>query len=121
MKLVSTVSYKFKINGFLSKTIVPQRGLRQGDPLSPYLFILAADALSYMFENARNGGLIHGLKLTQNTPTLTHLFFADDALLFAEATDQEMFQIVKILNDYCGASGQKINVQKSSLICGRLV
>lgn len=90
MKLVSTVSYTYKINGLVSQKIIPQRGLRQGDPLSPYLFILAADALSHLINRASSSGLIKGVQLARGAPTLTHLFFADDAVLFAQANEEEI-------------------------------
>lgn len=52
MKFISTVSYKYKVNGFMSDELLPQRGLRQGDPISPYIFILASDALSHLISRA---------------------------------------------------------------------
>lgn len=121
MELVSTVTYKYKVNGFVSKVLKPGRGLRQGDPLSPYLFILAADVLSHMMRRAQTHGDIKGLLLAPGAPILTHLFFADDALIFAKATEEEMFQIVSVLNTYCQASGQRINLSKSGLICGKAI
>lgn len=119
MRMVTTVSYRYKINGFTSKKLTPHRGLRQGDPLSPYLFILAADVLSHMLLNAKENGTIEGVELSSGSPSLTHLFFADDSLLFAKAKDEEMFQFVWILNDYARALGQKINLGKSGLIGGK--
>lgn len=121
MKLVSSVSYRYKVNGFISAKIIPRRGLRQGDPLSPYLFILAADVLSAMLSKAQRQGEIQGFKLQEGVFSLTHLFFADDSLLFARATNEEAFQLVRILNSYSKASGQKINLAKSRVICGKFV
>lgn len=118
MGLVTSVSYRYKINGHLSEKLVPQRGLRQGDPLSPYLFILMADVLSHLLLRAQEAGNFKGICLAADAPFLTHLFFADDALFFMQATPEEMFQLVQILNLYCQASGQKINLMKSGLICG---
>lgn len=60
MKLDSSVSYKYKVNGFLSPTLMPHRGFRQGDPLSPYLFILVADVLSLMLRRAQEQGTNSG-------------------------------------------------------------
>lgn len=121
MKLVTSVSYKYKVNGYLSQVLIPQRGLRQGDPLSPYLFIMVADVLSHMLIKAQEHNHIQGIGWGEQGPVLTHLFFADDALLFAKPSPQEVYQLVRILNLYSEASGQKINVTKSSLICGKFV
>lgn len=59
----------------LSDRIIPQRGLRQGDPLSTYLFILAADALSHLLTRAKEEGRIRAICLAHGAPILTHLFF----------------------------------------------
>lgn len=121
MKLVTTVSYKYKVNGFLSFSLMPHCGLRKGNPLSPYLFILVADVLSHMLTRAQEHENIQGIWVGTPGPAITHLFFVDDALLFAQASREETFQLFSILNHYSKASGQKINVSKSGLICGKFV
>lgn len=121
MRLVTTVSYTYKVNGFLSSPIKPQRGLRQGDPLSPFLFILVADVLSLMINKAIKMGELEGFKLARDAPSLTHLMFADDALLFTEANLREVYKMLNILNVYSKNSGQRINVTKSGVIFGKYV
>ena len=75
MKCVKSVSYSFKINGVPSPKLVPQRSLRQGDPLSPYLFILAMDALTYMLKVTLDNSRMSGIRITPGAPILTYLFF----------------------------------------------
>lgn len=72
-----------------------------------------------MISRANTQGLIKGISLAKNAPTLTHLFFADDSILFGQATKEEMFQFIKILNDFSKASGQRINQQKSGLVLAK--
>lgn len=105
LKLVSSVSYSYKVNGHISSSISPQRGLRQGDPISPYLFILAVDALSHLINKAVLDGRLQGFQLARGAPTLTHLFFADDALLFSRASPQNAYELIRILNVYSKCSG----------------
>jgi hypothetical protein len=68
MKCVSTVSYRFRINGELINTVLPGRGLRQGDPISPYLFLLCAEGFLAMLNKAEAEGLLNGIKLAPNAP-----------------------------------------------------
>ncbi|XP_057249417.1 uncharacterized protein LOC130590851 [Beta vulgaris subsp. vulgaris] len=78
MSCVSTVSYSFVINGRVCGSVTPSRGLRQGDPLSPFLFILVADAFSQMIQQKVATKEIHGARASRNGPEISHLLFADD-------------------------------------------
>ena len=84
MKCVRSVTYIYKIYGIPSPKLVPQRGLRQGNLLSPYLFILAMEALSYMLKKAESQGKISGIRFTPRPPSISPFFFADDIILFAK-------------------------------------
>lgn len=68
MLCVTTVSYRIKVNENYMSKLIPQRGLRQGDPLSPYLFILCVEALSAMLQIAEEEGKIEGIKVCREAP-----------------------------------------------------
>ncbi|XP_074306594.1 putative mitochondrial protein AtMg01250 [Silene latifolia] len=86
MECVSTVTFSVLLNGIPSEEFQPTRGLRQGDPLSPYLFILCAEALSNLMRRAVEANSIHGIRIARNAPAISHLLFADDSIFFARAT-----------------------------------
>ena len=109
MHCISSVSYSVIINGEPCGNITPSRGLRQGDPLSLYLFLLCSEGLLAPIHKAARDKLISGISIGRGCPILTHLFFADDSLLFCKAKEQECQKLVDILNKYEAASGQKIN------------
>lgn len=113
---VSTVRYSILHNGTNLDPIVPSRGLRQGCPLSPYLFILCAEGFSAMLRRYERRGLIHGCLVARGAPIVSHLFFADDSYLFFKATRRECQSIQRCIDAYETASGQKINFQKSSIL-----
>jgi len=75
MKCVKTVTYKINVNDEYTETILPRRGLRQGDPLSPYLFVICAEGLSALMEDAERRGLIEGVGICHGAPGISHLFF----------------------------------------------
>lgn len=95
--------------------IHPLRGIRQGDPLSPFLFLLCTEGLYGLISKAAVNGDIRGYSLCRNIPRLTHLLFADDSLLFCKATNQECQKILDILDCYAQCSGQQINRRKTTI------
>nr|XP_023927486.1 uncharacterized protein LOC112038880 [Quercus suber] len=115
MECITTVSYSILINGEPSQTIHPSRGLRQGDPLSPYLFLLCTEGLHGLISKAATSGDIRGISICRNGPRLTHLFFADDSLIFCRASVQDCTHIQNLLAIYGEASGQQLNREKTTL------
>ncbi|ONI06623.1 hypothetical protein PRUPE_5G070700 [Prunus persica] len=115
MNLVHTVPFSLVLNGVQGNTFTPTRGIRQGDPLSPYLFLIVSEVLSLMIKKACEANHLQGLKFGRSGPTLSHLLFADDALFFIRANTQNCRNMRLLLDGYCRASGQQINFGKSSL------
>ena len=118
---ISTVSYSILVNGEPEAEISPTRGIRQGDPLSPYLFLLCSKGLNRLIQHAARDNVIRGFSLCKNGPKITNLFFADDTLLFCRARMEELQAIQHILSLYEGASGQQINREKTTLFFSKAV
>ncbi|XP_060973884.1 uncharacterized protein LOC133039097 [Cannabis sativa] len=116
MACVSSVSYSVLLNGSPLKKIVPQRGLRQGDPLSPFLFLLCQEVLSKLICRAEERGLIHGIKIAHTAPPVSHLMFADDTILFARANEEEAKNLMECISIYEKWSGQSCSKPKSSVL-----
>ena len=95
--------------------ITPSRGLRQGDPLSPYLFLMCIEVLHRLINKAANNGEIRGMSIFHNGPKLTHLLFADDSLIFCKAKESECQTLLNILAKYEHAFSQQINRAKTTL------
>lgn len=116
MLCVCTVSYEFCFNGVSVGPVCPSRGLRQGDPLSPYLFLFCVEGLSNALDKAACEGRIRGSQVSPTAPTLTHLLFADDSFLFFQANTVETTAVKSLLNEYEALSGQSVNFQKSAIM-----
>lgn len=81
MSCVTTVEFLVLINGQPRRRFKPSRGLRQGDPFLPYLFLIVNE-VSSLLRKASDMGYIEGVKICANGPCLSHLLFADDTLIF---------------------------------------
>jgi hypothetical protein len=115
MKCVTTVRYRVRINSDESDIFSPSRGLRQGDPLSPYLFLLCAEGLTALLSKAEIEEELVGVKVCREAPSISNLLFADDSLILMQADVGNAGCLKRILDEYCGASGQLISVDKSSI------
>ncbi|KAL0288754.1 UNVERIFIED_CONTAM: putative mitochondrial protein [Sesamum angustifolium] len=119
MSCVTTVSYSFLLNGSEFGSLSPSRGLRQGDPLSPYLFLLCTEAFSSLIQNAEQAGDIKGISICKRAPSISHLLFADDTQIYCQATHSSIIFVKNILETYAKASGQMINYNKSSMVLSK--
>ena len=117
MGCVSTVEYTLLINGSVTRSFKPSQGLRQGDPLSPYLFLMCANILSISLIQAEDLKKIRGIKVGRNGLSFSHLLFVDDSLLFFKKDKNSVQNLQLILEWYCSISGQSINLAKSDVLC----
>ena len=115
MNCTSTVSFSFKINGKVCGDVIPSRGLRQGDLISPYLFIICVEAFLKLISANIDKKEIKGIRICRGALILSHLFFADDSNLFAKASVQECSEVANIISKYERASGQKVNYNKTEI------
>jgi len=115
MKCLTSITYVVIINGSVHGSIMPTRGLKQGDPLSPYLFLLCAEGFSTLINEVAQCQQLNGISICGGSPRINHLFFVDDSLLFCKANGTECNKLKEILKTYEAASGQKINIEKSSI------
>jgi hypothetical protein len=116
MTCITSVNYQVKVNGALTDIITPQRGLRQGDPLSPYLFLLCAEGFSSMLNKAELRGELEGIQICNGAPSFNHLLFADDSLVLIKANRESAKSLQNLLQLYEVCSGQTINFDKSSVM-----
>ncbi|CAK8567230.1 unnamed protein product [Lathyrus sativus] len=119
MTTVTTVSYRFNINGKYTDKINARRGIRQGDPLSPFLFVIIMEYLSrLLFRMQKNPDFNHHVKCERLQ--ITHLTFADDLLLFSRGDHMSMDILQLTLNKFLDSTGLKINPSKSRVYFGNV-
>jgi hypothetical protein len=113
---ITSPTFSVVINGQPFAKFHGDRGIRQGCPLSPYLFVLAINELSFALQEAVSTNSFAGIKLGPNFPSIHSLLFADDLLICGQATQQEAINMKGILQEFCLHSGQTPNWAKSGII-----
>ena len=112
---ITSSSFSVLLNGSPYGFFTPERGLRQGDPLSPFLFILGSKVLSRLLIRQESHGFLSGIRIARTCAPISHLFFADDIILFAKATSVEAEVLKSVVDQYCKWSGQALNPAKCSI------
>ena len=115
LQCISTTSFFLLINGSAYGSFKAERGIRQGDPLSPYLFIIYTEVLSRLLVAKEREGNIHGIRTAPNAPPISHLFFVDVLICYCRATKKELQEIKVVLHNFCTCSGLGINEAKSGI------
>ncbi|KAK2654816.1 hypothetical protein Ddye_014672 [Dipteronia dyeriana] len=113
---ISTPRLSILVNGSLTRQFGMERGLRQGDPLSPFLFNVVIEGLSAVFKKAEAMDLIKGISFGGNVIQVTHLQFTDNTILFLQPIVDYLRNVRKILRCFEVASGLRINFQKSCVV-----
>ena len=116
---LSSAKFSVLVNGVPAGFFPSAKGLRQGDPLSPYLFVLGMEVLDALIRRVVVGRFLSGCSIRggrRPTLNISHLFFADDTVVFCEANKEHLTHLSWILFWFETASGLRINLSKSEII-----
>lgn len=112
MRCVQSTSFAFIVNGAPTGHIIPSKGMGQGDPISPYLFLFCNESLSSLLKNATEDDTIRGYQVCHNTKVISHFLFANDTKIFCGAKEEQAIGVKHLLWVYEVASGQSINLAR---------
>ena len=112
---LSTVQFSILLNIGQCLSFTPSRGIRQGDPIFPYLFILGSEVLIRLINREISLGCLSVVEVLGNAPPISKLCYADDLILFCKAKMSELNFLKNCLEKYCYWSGQVISVAKSGV------
>lgn len=115
MKCILSISYSVNLKGLHSSPFKPSRGLPQGDPLSHFLFLICSEGLSFIMRSTRVEKQLKGVKASRRGLVIYHLLFADDCILFDDASLRVVSSLKRILKEYEVNLGQCVNFSKSSV------
>jgi hypothetical protein len=116
---ISTVHFSVLINGSPEGFFDSSRGLRQGDPLSPFLFLLLMEILSRMLKRVKEEGFIKGFSVGADGLgglSISHLLYADDTILFCDTDMEQLMHIRLVLTCFEAVTGLKVNMSKSEMV-----
>ncbi|KAJ0837904.1 putative RNA-directed DNA polymerase [Helianthus annuus] len=113
--ILKSANSSMLVNGSPTFAFKCEKGMRQGDPLSPFLFLVVMEVLSCMLDKAKEVDIVRGISTPGNGPIISHLLYADDAIMMGEWSKNEVVNIVRILRCFYLCSGLKINIDKSNL------
>lgn len=115
MGCLSSSKASVVINGSPMDEFDINKGVQQGDPLSPFLFIVAMEGLKIAMRVAFNEGLFHVVKMGNGDPLISHLFYADDAIFVGEWSQNNLKNLARILRCFHITSRLKVNFHKSKV------
>lgn len=121
MQCMKMASFSVLVNGVPKEPIIPSRGICQGDSFSLYIFLLCIEGLVNLLNYSLMEKSLKGISVCQGAPIINHLLFADDSLIFWEATIEASNSLLKILDEYAHAFSQCINIDKTSMVFSRNV
>lgn len=106
-KVMEVMDFKSNLIGLIMQylSVTPSRGLRQGNPLSPYLFLLYKEGLISLLSTQNNEHYIQGIRVCHGAPSINHLLFAEDSVIFCEASEEANIKLQALLGKYEEASG----------------
>lgn len=113
LSCLKNVQYTPIINGKKTQTFKPSKEIRQGDTISPYIFILEIEYLNHLIQEKISSNQLHPFKFKNKEPKISHLLFIDDILLFSKANTHSIEAMNEVLMNFCTISGRKINSNKS--------
>ncbi|CAM8960205.1 unnamed protein product [Rhodiola kirilowii] len=115
MTRICSVRYAVRVNDTISKDVWPERGIHQGDPLTPYLFLICIEWLTTKLSELQNMNKIQGVKICRGAPEISHLLFADDSMFFLKVDIRNANNLKQVLKEYELLLGQMINFAKSEI------
>lgn len=119
MSCISSVRYNLLLNGSLCKDFSLSRGLRWGDPLSPYLFILCIEFLTHLLEKEEIESNIQGIRICREAPIVSHILYADDNLIACRANKENSLAVRRTLDTFGLWLGHLTNPDKSHIFFSR--
>ncbi|KAL5837411.1 hypothetical protein ACOSQ3_014580 [Xanthoceras sorbifolium] len=119
MSCITGAQYKVILNGETSDSFQPGCGLRQGDPISPYIFVLCMEKLSHIIKSSLDAKRWKPIKASRGGPDISRLFFADDLILFSQASLQQASTMRRCIDEFYSCSGQQVSYPKSRVFISK--